>query len=213
MKNKLLLLTTYRLLLSTVKKIMFCPKCGTQNPTTGKFCRSCGTDLAPVSDALAGTSGNRMQNFGMIEPIQPMGLSCNTSKKPVSWESAMGKMFMGLAFLVVSIILAFTGRASTWWFWMLIPAFSILGSGVAQYVQLKKNEQRAAAFPPQSAPNEIYSAPVNSALPPTQADYVRPPQKSIYDTGELAAPPSVTESTTRHLEINSEGETMTLPKK
>jgi hypothetical protein len=42
---------------------------------------------------------------------------------------------------------------------------------------------------------------------------VRPPQKSIYDTGELAAPPSVTESTTRHLEINSEGETMTLPKK
>lgn len=149
----------------------------------------------------------------MIEPIQPMGLSCSTSKKPVSWESAMGKMFMGLAFLVVSIILAFTGRASAWWFWMLIPAFSILGSGVAQYVQLKKNEQKAAAFPPQTAPNEIYSAPANSALPPTRADYVRPPQKSIYDTGELAAPPSVTEATTRHLEINSEGETMSLPKK
>ncbi len=39
------------------------------------------------------------------------------------------------------------------------------------------------------------------------------PQKSIYDTGELAAPPSITEGTTRHLEINNEGETMTLPKK
>ncbi len=38
-------------------------------------------------------------------------------------------------------------------------------------------------------------------------------QKSIYDTGELAAPPSVVEGTTRHLEINDEGETMTLPKK
>ena len=191
---------------------MFCPKCGTQNPTTGKFCRSCGTDLTPVSDALAGTSGNKMQKIGMIEPIQPMSLSCSPSK-PGSWESAMRRIFMGLAFLVVSIVLAFSGRASMWWFWMLIPAFSILGSGVAQYVQLKKSEQKAAALPPQSAPNEIYSAPVNSALPPTRADYVQPPQNSIYDTGELTAPPSVTESTTRHLEINSEGETMTLPKK
>ncbi|MGI8670151.1 MAG: zinc-ribbon domain-containing protein, partial [Aridibacter sp.] len=23
---------------------MFCPKCGTQNPENGKFCRKCGTD-------------------------------------------------------------------------------------------------------------------------------------------------------------------------
>lgn len=37
------------------------------------------------------------------------------------------------------------------------------------------------------------------------------PQKSIYDTGELAVPPSVTEGTTRHLEMSDEGETMTLP--
>ncbi|MDQ3321278.1 MAG: hypothetical protein M3525_02280 [Acidobacteriota bacterium] len=43
-------------------------------------------------------------------------------------------------------------------------------------------------------------------------EYVKP-RKSIYDTGELAAPPSVIEGTTRHLEINNEGETMTLPKK
>ena len=37
------------------------------------------------------------------------------------------------------------------------------------------------------------------------------PLKSIYDTGELVPPSSVTENTTRHLEINNEGETMTLP--
>lgn len=189
---------------------MFCPKCGTQNPATGKFCRNCGTDLAPVSDALAGASGVKKQDFGMIEPIQSIGLSCAPSK-PVTWESAMGKIFMGLAFLVVSIILAFTGKASAWWFWMLIPAFSILGSGVAQYVQLKKNEQKSAALPP-PASNEIRSAPADSALPPIRADYIKPMQKSIYDTGELSVPPSVTENTTRHLEMNPEGETMTLPK-
>lgn len=190
---------------------MFCPKCGTQNPVTGKFCRSCGTDLATVAGALAGNSGVKMKKFKTIKPIKMDGLACNASK-PVSWESAMGKMFMGVAFLVVSVILAFTGKASGWWFWMLIPAFSILGSGVAQYIQLKKSEQKAA-FVSQSAPDEIYSAPATSALPPTRADYVQPPQKSIYDTGELAAPPSVTEHTTRQLEINSEGETMSLPKR
>jgi hypothetical protein len=191
---------------------MFCPKCGTQNPVTGKFCRSCGTDLATVAGALAGKSNGKMQKFKTIKPIKMDGLACDSSK-PISWESAMGKVFMGLAFLVVSVILAFTGKASGWWFWMLIPAFSILGSGVAQYIQLKKSEQKTAAFASPSAPNEIYSAPATSALPPTRSDYVHPPQKSIYDTGELAAPPSVTEHTTRHLEINSEGETMSLPKK
>lgn len=189
---------------------MFCPKCGTQNPVTGKFCRRCGTDLETVSDALSGTSNGKMQNVKAVEPIKMNVLSCDSSK-PISWESAMGQMFMGLAFLVVSVVLALTGRASGWWFWLLIPAFSILGSGVAQYVQLKKSEQKTA-LTSQSAPDEIYSAPATSALPP-RADYVKPPQKSIYDTGELAVPPSVTEHTTRQLEVNSEGETMSLPKR
>jgi hypothetical protein len=121
-----------------------------------------------------------------------------------------------LAFLIVSLILGYTGKfgASVWWFWLLIPAFGSLGSGVAQYVQLKKLEKQEAAFAPPAAQNAINSAPPVSALPPTQTDYVAPPRASIYDTGELAERPgSVTEDTTRHLEINSEGETMTLPKK
>jgi len=188
---------------------MFCPKCGTQNPETGKFCRSCGTDLGTVSEALTGKSSSKMQGFGMIEPMSPMDLSCNKSK-PVSWESAIGKIFMGVAFLVVSVILAFTGRASGWWFWMLIPAFAMLGSGVAQYIQLRKYDQGKIPFSPLAAPHVISSAPPNSALPPKQTEYVAP--DSRYKTGDLV-PPSVTDGTTRHLQMDSEGETMTLPKK
>ena len=86
---------------------MFCPKCGTQNPETGKFCRTCGTDLSPVSDALAGKTSNKMMGFGMIEPIQPLKVK-NYKGKSISWESAFGKIFMGLAFFVVSIVLAVT---------------------------------------------------------------------------------------------------------
>ena len=132
--------------------------------------------------------------------------------KPVNYESAITKIFTGLAFLIVAIVLGFTGIAGGqfWWFWMLIPAFGSLGSGVAQYVQLKKSERQNVSFTPQNAQNVIPSTPPNPSLPPTQTEYIAP--DSRYRTGELV-PPSVVENTTRHLEINSEGETMTLPKK
>jgi len=135
--------------------------------------------------------------------------------RAVSWESAITKIGTGLAFLAVSIILGVTQKfgAQVWWFWLLIPAFATLASGIAQFVQLKKLEKQEAGIAPQNTANTLSSTP-QSALPPTQTDYVSPPKQSIYDTGELTERPgSVTEGTTRHLEINSEGETMTLPKK
>jgi hypothetical protein len=182
---------------------MFCPKCGTQNPDDGRFCRKCGADLGNVSAALAGK-------------VSPAPYTVDPRKRGVSWQSAITKMFTGIAFLFVSIILAVTQvpGAKAWWFWLLIPAFVTLGGGIAQYVQLKKLEKQETAFAPQNAQNVISSAPPNNALPPTQTDYVAPPAQSIYDTGDLVERPgSVTEPTTRHLQMDSEGETMTLPKK
>ena len=198
---------------------MFCPKCGTQNPEHGKFCRSCGTDLATVSNALAGKTNTRTRGFGMIDPIHPAEL-WDKKGKPVTLENALGKLFMGMAFLIVSIVLAFTGRASNWWFWMLIPAFGMLGTGIAHYIQLKNYERRVSGAPlPASStaaaePERNFAPVSSSALPPTQTDYVAPPApaESRYKTGDLV-PPSVVEATTRHLEINPEGETMTLPQK
>ncbi|MGI8788201.1 MAG: zinc-ribbon domain-containing protein [Pyrinomonadaceae bacterium] len=179
---------------------MFCPKCGTQNPETGRFCRSCGADLGNVSEAL---SGNLRKQQHLVDK----------KGKPISYESAIVKMFSGVAFLIVAVILGITGMAGgqAWWFWMLIPGFGSLGSGIAQYVQLKKSERQNISFAPPSYQNVMSSAPQNSALPPTrETEYVAP--DSRYKTGDLV-PPSVAEGTTRHLEINSEGETMTLPKK
>lgn len=237
---------------------MFCPKCGTQNPENGKFCRACGTDLATVSDALAGKRSNETTNFGMMQPIQPMRMR-NAKGKSVSWESAIVKLFTGLAFLIVSIILGFSQMGRDWWFWMLIPAFSILGGGVAQIIQLKKTAPNTAsdsgfqmAGSSNASLNQADSARIEELVnagrkieaikvyrevsgfglkeakdaveqiesgrmrrdlqAQTENQYVNP-QKSIYDTGEFSIAPSVTEGTTRHLEINDEGETMTLPKK
>ena len=174
---------------------MFCPKCGIQNPETGKFCRSCGTDLGNVSDAL---SGKLPVAHNLV----------NDKGKPISLESAITKFFMGIAFLAIAIILGVSGRGSGWWFWMMIPALMFLGNGAAQYVQLKSAGRTGARFAPPDQPS-IPAAIPNAALPPDQTNYVSP--ESRYKTGDLV-PPSVTDGTTKHLEINSEGETMTLPK-
>jgi zinc-ribbon domain len=182
---------------------MFCPKCGIENPDNGKFCRSCGTDLANVAAVLMGKS-----------PELPYKV--DPRKRGVSWEMAVTKIFTGLAFLLVALILGFTGRfgAGNWWFWLLIPAFGALSSGVTQVFQLKKLEKLEAGFSMPNTQNTISSAPQNNnALPPAQTDYMIPPKQSIYDTDDLVIQPSVTENTTRHLEINYEDETMTLPKK
>ena len=174
---------------------MFCPKCGIQNPEAGKFCRSCGTDLGNVSDALSGKL--------------PLDQSCFNSKgKPISRESAATKFAMGVAFVIIAIALAVTGKGGGWWFWMLIPAFMMLGSGAAQYVQLRNFERGRQRFTAESE-NVISGSDSNASLPPPRMTFVAP--ESRYKTGDLV--PSVTDSTTRHLEINSEGETVTLPKR
>ena len=188
---------------------MFCPKCGTKNPDNGKFCRSCGTDLSPVSDALSGKSNNKLPGFGMIQPIEPVML--NRKGKPISWESALSTLFGGFAFIAVTIFLANSVMGTGWWFWMLIPALTMIGTGLAQIIQIRRNEKNMISVTPNKIPQEIpFQEKPN--LPSAQTEYIKPPQKSLYDTGELISPPSVTEGTTRHLEMDSEGETMTLPK-
>ncbi|CAN5598499.1 hypothetical protein BH10ACI3_BH10ACI3_13070 [soil metagenome] len=178
---------------------MFCPKCGGQNPETGKFCRSCGTDLGNVSQALASPAHAAPQRL------------VDRKGKPISYEGAIAKLFTGLAFLIVACILGYTGAAGGrgWWFWMLIPAFGSLGSAVAQFIQIRRVEKGLPTYQPTAA-NEIGAAPQNSALPPPQTQWASPESK--YKTGDLV-PPSVAENTTRHLEMDPEGRTMTLPKK
>ena len=178
---------------------MFCPKCGTKNPDDAKFCRKCGEDLEIVSLAVAG-------ELAGVNEMDPYG---SKRKKP-TWESAMSKLFMGLAFLAVSIVLGVTGAAggSQWWFWMLIPAFAMLGTGVADVIRLREQggEARIAA-----RSGKDLGVAQERALPEPETEFVSPVAPESYQTGELV-PPSVVENTTRHLETDSEMETMTLPK-
>ncbi len=173
--------------------------------------------MSPISDALSGKSNNKVQGFGKNK-VQGFGKFQSNDNdsvrlfdkkgKPVHWESAMTKLFTGIAFLIVTIVLGFSAMGTGWWFWLLIPAFSALGAGIAQIIQLQKNEKKMIQGAPPEIRKNLEEEP-QAKLSASQPNYVTP--DSRYQTGDLV-PPSVVEGTTRHLQMDSEGETMNLPR-
>ena len=103
--------------------------------------------------------------------------------REASLDHAFKSIFMGFAFLIIAIAISRTGFGQTWWFWMLLPAFSMMGTGLAQYIRVREREKRASLMPP----------PMSQTFP----QQTRPPS-------ELRAPVvSVTEGTTRHLGVEA----------
>ncbi len=161
---------------------MFCPKCAAPNLDTAAFCRVCGANIKLVPQALTG----ELPASGEIEKL-------GRRKGETTLDQSFKNIFMGVAFLFISFALSFSiGRG--WWFWMLIPAFSLMGTGIAQYIRLREAEKRRML-------KDASVPPAYPSLPESQPAVNFPPRP----TGELAAPPpSVTEGTTRHLGSEAE---------
>ncbi len=159
---------------------MFCPKCAAQNVEGASFCRVCGANISLVPQAISGAVAHR--NDSDTDDISERARRRLGRREP-GLEHSMKNLFMGFAFMLIAFFLAYSSKG--WWFWMLIPAFSMMGTGVAQIIRFKEREKQMkgnfvapAAFQAKSAVN---------AFPPRA-------------TGELVPPPpSVTEGTTRHL--------------
>jgi hypothetical protein len=190
---------------------MFCPKCGTKNPDDGKFCRSCGSDLAVVNAAMTGNLPATLEGLGLDASCDPKEAIRRKDPHEVYADGIKG-VITGFGFLAVSMALFFTGVANghTWWWAMLFPAFFGFAKGVSDIMKSKQiiASRSATIVPP--AGNMIGTAPNYSSLPSAQTDFIAPDPR--YKTGDLV-PPSVTDNTTRHLEMNAEGETMALPKR
>jgi hypothetical protein len=162
---------------------MFCPKCAAQNVDGASFCRVCGANISLIPQALSG-------QLPQARPDEDLELGSRArrryGKREPSLDHAFKNVFMGIAFLIVSMALAFSRMGTGWWFWMLIPAFSMMGTGVAQYIRLKEREKQ--------------SLPIGTSRQPS---FQPQPQVDVFptrSTGELIPPPaSVTEGTTRHL--------------
>ena len=158
---------------------MFCPKCASQNVEGAHFCRACGANISLVPQALTGQlpvvpteDTSRRRRRGRPEP-QP------------TFDEGVRNVVMGFGFIAVAIALAIFGRpigAQVWWFWMLIPAFALLGKGISEIVRFNQSK-----VPPAPTQQQMPYAPPYEALPPTNADQMRGPVASV------------TEGTTRHL--------------
>ena len=158
---------------------MFCPKCATQNLDGASFCRTCGANISLVPQALTGQLAQ-----APVDEIEEVGHGRRRRRhgKEATLDQSFKNIFMGFAFLIVAIALSRT-IGQGWWFWMLLPAFSMMGTGLAQYIRVREREKRASL-----------------AAPPVAKTFPQPPR----NVDELRAPvPSVTEGTTRHLGVEA----------
>jgi hypothetical protein len=154
---------------------MFCPKCATQNLEGASFCRTCGANISLIPQAMTGQIGKA--------PDESPARGRRRESKEVTLDQAFKNIFLGVAFLLVSIVLSRSGMGQGWWFWMLLPAFSMMGTGVAQYIRVREREKQGELAPP----------PATRAFP-----------ERMRNPDEFMAPaPSVTEGTTRHLGVEA----------
>lgn len=152
---------------------MFCPKCATQNLEGASFCRTCGANISLVPQAL---TGQLTKPEAEATACAPIGRRRN---REVTLEHSFKNVFMGVAFLVIAIILSRSGVGQGWWFWMLIPAFVMAGTGLAQFIRLQERERKKGI-----------------QAPPVARAFSEPAYRS-------EVPPSVTEGTTRHLGVEA----------
>jgi hypothetical protein len=168
---------------------MYCPHCATDNLDNASFCRGCGANISLVSQALTGNppaaNADELEDDLSDRQRRRRKKRCD---KPPSVERAIKNIFMGLAFVLVAFSVRHSLGGMTWWYWMFIPAFAMIGGGLAEIARLKlekKPELPAAATRSAAMPAAPQSP---SALP-------------ARNTSELIPqPPSITEGTTRHLE-------------
>jgi zinc ribbon protein len=153
---------------------MFCPKCATKNLEGASFCRTCGANISLVPQALTGQL--------MQPPPAEVVEGCRTRRgRELTLEQPFKNFFLGIAFVVIAIVLSRT-IGQGWWFWMLIPAFSLMATGLAQFIRLQEHAKRASL-----------------ALPPVGRSFIETPRNE-----ELRGPvASVTEGTTRHLGVEA----------
>ena len=153
---------------------MFCPKCAAQNLEGASFCRTCGANISLVPQALTG-------QLEQPRPPEAEG-GCRTRRgRELTLEQPFKNFFLGVAFVIISIVLSRT-IGQGWWFWMLIPAFSLVATGLAQFIRLQEHTKRA------------------SLTPPVGRSFVEPPRSPEQLRTPVA---SVTEGTTRHLGVET----------
>lgn len=167
---------------------MYCPNCAAQNVDGASFCRACGANISLVPQALTGTLPEARTTDG-IAGASEGGRRRRKHQEPVTIEEGVQKIVMGIGFLVVALLaLGWAPAGHIWWFWMLIPAFTMTGGGVSTIMRAKRQQKTALM-------------PNHAALRPVVPPAPRFNELHAPGTSEIVPPASVTEGTTRHLNM------------
>jgi hypothetical protein len=162
---------------------MFCPKCGTPNIEDAKYCRSCGTDISLVPQALT-------RSLPALPQTEADEGKEKKKDKPPTLERGLGNIFEGFGYLAIVLIGFFYFWGAIFlWIWFLAPAFANVGKGIGQVISASRAPR---ALPPPAAPP-------HEALGPAEPHALAELQSR--ETAEIDDHPfSVTEGTTRHLD-------------
>lgn len=166
---------------------MYCPNCAA--PIDGvKFCRSCGSNVSLVPQAMSGQLPQSEASVGELH----FGVHHRRKdrEKEPSVKSAMTELFTGIGFVAVAIsILALVPKGIFWWWSFLIPAFALIGAAAGEYLRWKEDQRR-----------QISPERPGTQFPAYQQVFPEAPLIPAPTTSERVKPSGVTEHTTRHLE-------------
>jgi hypothetical protein len=166
---------------------MFCPRCAAHNIDDARYCRVCGADISLLPQVLSGelTAALSVADESAVEEKGKRSRKTRTKEKPPTLEKAFENMGVAVAFLIISIMVAFfMPGGAYWWFWLLIPAGACAGEGIGQFLRIKREKTLDGSRPPLMP---IAREAAFKSLPPR-------------DTSEMIKQPiSITEGTTRHL--------------
>ena len=174
---------------------MYCPNCAA--PIDGaKFCRSCGSNVSLVPQAMSGQLPQSDASEGELH-FGVHHLGRRHRRKEPSVEIAATSFFTGIGFIVAAIaILLYAPAGAFWWWPFMIPAFATIGQGVGQYLRWRELQRKQALLArPGNQPVDYQSISQAISQAPAQVATLSAPT-----TSELVKPSSVTEHTTRHLE-------------
>lgn len=110
------------------------------------------------------------------------------------YSRGISGLMIGVGFVILAALaFALSARGLAFALFALAFAIVFLSMGVSRLVQASGLKALAERDEP-------------AALPPVQTEYIKP-LRSVFDTDDLSAVPiSVTENTTRHLELDAESE-------
>jgi hypothetical protein len=167
-----------------------------QNLDDAKFCRACGADIRLVPQALQGTlpvALERLEN----DKVEQRGRE--KKRAPATLDAGLQNIFKGFGLLIIFLIGIFVFRGAFWLtIWFIIPALASMGEGIGQLIRARQEQTRLPAA------TTTTPDPGGDFRPATFAPASAAGELASPDTREIVgAPASVTDGTTRHLDVPS----------